>query len=200
MYNLLSSREQRMGGVHSILNDYSVQIALFVGLGILYYKFGGGLGRKSRDNYSLLVGDKPRNSSQCIQNYRCKSTGLLTSYNSCKTIYQTFQYVLRSFILASQSLLTFRNTLQKYPDNRYLGTRPLIKIHKEETEVKGEKKTWLYYEMGPYQWYALSPRLILISFPRLTFTQASKKITARGSGLVELGLKRVRRRIEYLSN
>jgi hypothetical protein len=140
--------KEAMELVHNFLSEYSVHIAVVVGIGFLYYKFGGGFGRKSRENYSILVGDKPRGASKIIRNYRCEKTGLLTSYEGCATIYQTFQYSL--FL---RLLLICRNTLKRYPNQRHLGTRTLIKIHKEETVVRDEKKTWLFYELGPYQWY-----------------------------------------------
>lgn len=78
----------------SFFMDYSVQIAVVVGIGFLYYKFGGGFGRKSRENYSILVGDKPPNATKLIRNYRCEKNGLVVGYHGCETIYQTFQYVI----------------------------------------------------------------------------------------------------------
>lgn len=71
--------------------DNSVPVAVVVGIGLLYYKFGGGFGQKSRENYSILVGDKPSNSTKLIQNYLCEKNGLVVGYKGCKTIYQTFQ-------------------------------------------------------------------------------------------------------------
>jgi len=138
--------------------DYTVQIAVVVGIGILYYQFGGGLGRKSRENYTILVGEKPHNSTKLIRNYRCEKSGLVVGYKGCETIYQTFQ-----------------NTYQKNPHFRCLGTRQLIKIHNEETVVKGEKKNWSFFELGPYQWR--------------TYAETNDILTRRGSGLIELGLK-----------
>jgi len=139
------------------LSDYSVHIAIAVGLGFLYYKFGGGFGCSSRECYSVLIGDKPKDSTALIRNYRCKD-GLVTNYNGSDTIYAAFQ-----------------NTLKQYPKHRALGTRPLIKIHREEAVVKGEKKNWFFYEMGPYRW--------------ITYTDMSKIVNNRGSGFYELGLR-----------
>jgi long-chain acyl-CoA synthetase len=141
------------------LADYTVQLAVVVGIaGIcLYYQFGGGLGKKSRENYSVLVGEKPADSTKLIRNYRSEK-GLVVGYKGIETIYQTFQVVAK-----------------KNPNFKCLGTRPLIKVHKEETVVKGETKTWSFYELGPYEWR--------------TYAETNDTLTRRGSGFIELGLK-----------
>jgi long-chain acyl-CoA synthetase len=98
-----------------------------------------------------------------------------------KTIYELLEY-----------------SAKKFPNNNCVGSRPLIKIHNEEKEIVKnvggiiskffhslalfigipvkEKRTWTFYESGPYQW--------------TSFADFRKNVLALGSSLVsKVGLR-----------
>eukprot|EP01097_Dermamoeba_algensis_P004107 TRINITY_DN2740_c0_g2_i2.p1 TRINITY_DN2740_c0_g2~~TRINITY_DN2740_c0_g2_i2.p1 ORF type:complete len:704 (-),score=220.44 TRINITY_DN2740_c0_g2_i2:1198-3309(-) len=70
---------------------------------------------------------------------------------------------------------TFKRVVSENPNRNCLGSRPLIRIHKEKKVVNGESKDWNYFELGHYQW--------------LTYQQAFDQAMAIGSGLRGFGLQ-----------
>ncbi|KAF5018612.1 hypothetical protein F66182_9404 [Fusarium sp. NRRL 66182] len=67
-----------------------------------------------------------------------------------------------------------RNSAKLYPHHKAVGTRRLIKMHREFKMIEDRKKEWIYYELGPYNY--------------LSYSQYEQLTIQIGSGLRKLGL------------
>ncbi|CCT73918.1 fumonisin cluster-fatty acyl-CoA Synthase [Fusarium fujikuroi IMI 58289] len=67
-----------------------------------------------------------------------------------------------------------RNSAKLYPHHKTVGTRRLIKMHREIKIIEDKKKEWVYYELGPYNY--------------LNYSQYEQLTIEIGSGLRKLGL------------
>ncbi|KAG4279776.1 hypothetical protein FPRO06_11110 [Fusarium proliferatum] len=67
-----------------------------------------------------------------------------------------------------------RNSAKLYPHHKTVGTRKLIKMHREFKIIEDKKKEWVYYELGPYNY--------------LNYSQYEQLTIEIGSGLRKLGL------------
>lgn len=67
-----------------------------------------------------------------------------------------------------------RNSAKLYPYHKTVGTRRLIKMHREFKIIEDKKKEWIYYELGPYNY--------------LNYSQYEQLTIQIGSGLRKLGL------------
>jgi len=90
--------------------------------------------------YSVEVGPKVAGETRVRRYYETPDRLLTVPHESVHTVYDIIKY-----------------SAEKYPSLEALGTRPLVKIHVEEKEVKNaagnmEKKKWTYMELGSYQW------------------------------------------------
>lgn len=83
---------------------------------------------------------------------------LKTESHGCRTLFESFQ-----------------KACEEYASKPALGSRPVLKIHQEEKIVHGEKKRWLTYEKGPYEFR--------------TYAETYQYTLEFASGLLNLGLK-----------
>lgn len=97
----------------------------------------------------------------------------MADVNGHRTVYSAFQYVL----LLTASINIQRAAIKANGNRRCMGTRSHVKDHTEIKEVRGQKRSWIFPEMGPYKW--------------LTFNEVSQKVNAIGSALIHLGMKPV---------
>jgi len=142
-----------------VTNPYSVLLAGAIAASALYYLFGGGLGRRSRDKYSIMVGSaQPSDSTKPFRNYRIGNKKLISDFNGHTTLYQSFQAAVRA-----------------NGTRNCQGSRSLVKMHKEVKEIRGQKREWQTPEMSKYKWQ--------------TFNEVSARVNALGSAFSLLGLK-----------
>eukprot|EP01126_Amoeba_proteus_P005535 TRINITY_DN1186_c0_g5_i1.p1 TRINITY_DN1186_c0_g5~~TRINITY_DN1186_c0_g5_i1.p1 ORF type:complete len:612 (-),score=97.94 TRINITY_DN1186_c0_g5_i1:416-2251(-) len=117
-----------------LANPITVVLAVVLVFAVFYYLFGGGFGRKKRYDYSVLVGEQPENGTKIIRNALTPDK-LVSDYKNCKTIYDAF-----------------RASVMVHGKNKCLGSRSQIREHTEEKIIRDQKRTWVYPELGPYQW------------------------------------------------
>jgi len=68
-----------------------------------------------------------------------------------------------------------KETCSKHADLPCLGHRKLVKLHKEQKVINGQKKDWEFLELSPFNW--------------LTYAQFLGEVQALATGLRSLGLK-----------
>jgi len=90
--------------------------------------------------YSVEVGEKKKGETRIRRFWKTADTVLERPNDSVNTLYELMSY-----------------SAQKRPNKKAFGTRPLVKVHTEEKDVKNaqgvvEKKKWTYLELGKYQY------------------------------------------------